>query len=102
MAIKLETFVIIRVFANCSQVHRGSIWYSITNSFNDLIVLIDDLNMVEISGDRFFINRSRIIVGPEKISWDGCKNHFNLVDNEVTDKSLGKTMALGIRLEKKG
>ena len=45
--------------------------------------MIKDFNMVEIAEDRF-MNLDRIISRTKKIAWAKCKDHFDLVDIQIT------------------
>ncbi|MCO5576231.1 hypothetical protein L7F22_030040 [Adiantum nelumboides] len=99
LAIELDAFVLIRVYANCPQAFRGSIWDSLRRNFYEPIVVIGDFNMVELSKDRF-LNQGKVIAGSEKTSWNACKNHFNLVDIGVTGQFTWQNYGTGNLLRK--
>ena len=79
VAIELTSFVLIGMYANSPQVYRGGIWDSLVKKFDHPIVLIGDLNMVEFPEDKN-MKRGQTALGTEKLAWDTCKIHFNVVD----------------------
>lgn len=97
MAINIETFALIGVYANCLQIFRGNIWDSLSKSFEEPLVMIGDLNMVETVKDRF-MNWGKIIAASKKNAWEKCKKHFNLlkigVIGQVTWQNYGLRMLM--------
>ena len=51
---------------------------SVVKKFDNPIVLIGDINMVKFFVDRY-MKHGHTISSTEKLVWDACKIHFNLV-----------------------
>ena len=49
---ELEEFVVIGMYANYPQSLRDHIWGSVMKEYDEPIILIGDLNMVELEEDR--------------------------------------------------
>ena len=83
VAIELTSFVLIGMYANSPQAFRGRIWDSLVQKFDNPILLIGDLNMVELSKDKY-MKHGQMVSSKEKLARDACKVHFNLVDIGIT------------------
>ena len=51
-AFELEKFVLMGMYANCPQALRARIWSSVIKEYDEPIILIRDLNIVELEEDR--------------------------------------------------
>ena len=94
VAIELASFVLIGMYANSPQAYRGRIWDLLVKKFDNPILLIGDLNMVEFSEDKY-MKRGQTVSSTKKLPWVAYKNHFNLADIGTTRQFTWKNYGVG-------
>ena len=95
----MASFVLIGIYANSPQIYRGKIWDSLIKKFDQPIILIGDINMVEFPKDRY-MKHGQTISRSEKLAWNACKIHFNLVDIGTTGQFTWQNYGMGDLLRK--